>query len=110
GFERWGLLPGVARIDQTPLDLAIFGRQVGSCQRIEFGAIARLIFRRKLSEIVRDQSPCLGTTRLIESPNAHCPSSRVATDDEGPHLCGRGTQSSLCDEYSLGEVPRLRSG
>ena len=28
GFERWGLLPGVARIDQTPLDLTIFGRQV----------------------------------------------------------------------------------
>ena len=28
GFERWGLLPGVARIDQTPLDLTIFGRHV----------------------------------------------------------------------------------
>jgi L-amino acid N-acyltransferase YncA len=28
GFERWGLLPGVARIDRTPLDLTIFGRHV----------------------------------------------------------------------------------
>jgi L-amino acid N-acyltransferase YncA len=28
GFERWGLLPGVARIDQTPRDLTIFGRNV----------------------------------------------------------------------------------
>jgi L-amino acid N-acyltransferase YncA len=28
GFERWGLLPGVARVDQTPRDLTIFGRHV----------------------------------------------------------------------------------
>ncbi len=28
GFERWGLLPGVARIDQTPRDLTIFGRHI----------------------------------------------------------------------------------
>src|SRR5437763_6023700 len=28
GFECWGLLPGVARVDQTPRDLTIFGRHV----------------------------------------------------------------------------------
>jgi phosphinothricin acetyltransferase len=28
GFERWGLLPGVAGVDKTPLDLAIFGRHL----------------------------------------------------------------------------------
>jgi L-amino acid N-acyltransferase YncA len=28
GFERWGFLPGVARVDQTPRDLTIFGRHV----------------------------------------------------------------------------------
>jgi L-amino acid N-acyltransferase YncA len=28
GFERWGLLPGVARVDQTPRDLTIFGRHI----------------------------------------------------------------------------------
>jgi L-amino acid N-acyltransferase YncA len=28
GFERWGLLPGVARIDYQARDLAIFGRPV----------------------------------------------------------------------------------
>jgi phosphinothricin acetyltransferase len=28
GFERWGLLPDVARVDQTPRDLTIFGRHV----------------------------------------------------------------------------------
>ena len=28
GFERWGLLPGVARVDQQGRDLAIFGRQI----------------------------------------------------------------------------------
>jgi phosphinothricin acetyltransferase len=28
GFERWGLLPGVARVDQTPRDLTIFGRHL----------------------------------------------------------------------------------
>ncbi len=28
GFERWGLLPGVARVDQQARDLAIFGRQI----------------------------------------------------------------------------------
>ena len=28
GFERWGLLPGVARVDQIPRDLTIFGRHV----------------------------------------------------------------------------------
>ena len=28
GFERWGLLPGVARIDEIPRDLTIFGRHI----------------------------------------------------------------------------------
>jgi phosphinothricin acetyltransferase len=28
GFERWGLLPGIARVDQIPRDLTIFGRHV----------------------------------------------------------------------------------
>ena len=28
GFERWGFLPGVARVDQTPRDLTIFGRHL----------------------------------------------------------------------------------
>jgi phosphinothricin acetyltransferase len=28
GFERWGLLPGVARVDETSRDLTIFGRHV----------------------------------------------------------------------------------
>ena len=28
GFERWGLLPAVARLDETPSDLTIFGRHV----------------------------------------------------------------------------------
>ena len=28
GFERWGFLPGVARVDQIPRDLTIFGRHV----------------------------------------------------------------------------------
>ena len=28
GFERWGFLPGVARVDQTPRDLTIFGRGI----------------------------------------------------------------------------------
>ena len=28
GFERWGLLPGVARVDQQTRDLAIFGRPI----------------------------------------------------------------------------------
>jgi L-amino acid N-acyltransferase YncA len=28
GFERWGLLPGVARVDHQARDLAIFGRQL----------------------------------------------------------------------------------
>ena len=28
GFECWGLLPGVARVDQTPRDLTIFGRHI----------------------------------------------------------------------------------
>ena len=28
GFERWGLLPGVARVDEQALDLAIFGRPI----------------------------------------------------------------------------------
>src|SRR5437588_8590993 len=28
GFERWGCLPGVARVDRTPRDLTIFGRHV----------------------------------------------------------------------------------
>ena len=28
GFERWGLLPAVARLDETPCDLTIFGRHV----------------------------------------------------------------------------------
>jgi L-amino acid N-acyltransferase YncA len=28
GFERWGFLPGVACVDQTPRDLAIFGRHL----------------------------------------------------------------------------------
>jgi L-amino acid N-acyltransferase YncA len=28
GFERWGLLPDVARVDQTPRALTIFGRHV----------------------------------------------------------------------------------
>jgi phosphinothricin acetyltransferase len=28
GFERWGLLPGVARVDEAPRDLTIFGRHV----------------------------------------------------------------------------------
>ena len=28
GFERWGLLPDLARVDQTPRDLTIFGRHV----------------------------------------------------------------------------------
>jgi L-amino acid N-acyltransferase YncA len=28
GFERWGLLPGVAHIDEIPRDLTIFGRHI----------------------------------------------------------------------------------
>jgi L-amino acid N-acyltransferase YncA len=28
GFERWALLPAVARIDETPRDLTIFGRHL----------------------------------------------------------------------------------
>jgi L-amino acid N-acyltransferase YncA len=28
GFERWGFLPAVARVDGTPRDLTIFGRHV----------------------------------------------------------------------------------
>jgi L-amino acid N-acyltransferase YncA len=28
GFERWGFLPGVARVDQTPRNLTIFGRHL----------------------------------------------------------------------------------
>jgi L-amino acid N-acyltransferase YncA len=28
GFERWGFLPGVARVDETPRDLTIFGRHL----------------------------------------------------------------------------------
>lgn len=28
GFERWGLLPGIARLDDAERDLAILGRQV----------------------------------------------------------------------------------
>jgi phosphinothricin acetyltransferase len=28
GFERWGVLPGIARVDQIPRDLTIFGRHV----------------------------------------------------------------------------------
>src|SRR5215467_4191346 len=28
GFERWGLLPGVARVEQIPRDLTIFGRHL----------------------------------------------------------------------------------
>jgi phosphinothricin acetyltransferase len=28
GFERWGFLPGVARVDQTLRDLTIFGRHL----------------------------------------------------------------------------------
>jgi L-amino acid N-acyltransferase YncA len=28
GFERWGLLPGIARVDQISRDLTIFGRHV----------------------------------------------------------------------------------
>lgn len=28
GFDRWGLLPGVARVDRQPRDLAIFGRPI----------------------------------------------------------------------------------
>jgi|SRR5690349_21830335 len=28
GFERWGFLPGVARVDQVPRDLTIFGRHL----------------------------------------------------------------------------------
>jgi L-amino acid N-acyltransferase YncA len=28
GFERWGLLPGLARIGQVPCDLTIFGRHI----------------------------------------------------------------------------------
>jgi len=28
GFERWGFLPGIARVDKTPRDLTIFGRHV----------------------------------------------------------------------------------
>ena len=28
GFERWGLLPGVARVDDIPRDLTIFGRHI----------------------------------------------------------------------------------
>jgi L-amino acid N-acyltransferase YncA len=28
GFELWGLLPGVARVDETPRDLTIFGRHL----------------------------------------------------------------------------------
>ena len=28
GFERWGFLPGVARVDRTPCDLTIFGRGI----------------------------------------------------------------------------------
>ena len=28
GFERWGFLPGVARVDQIPRDLTIFGRRL----------------------------------------------------------------------------------
>ncbi len=27
-FERWGFLPGIARVDQTPCDLTIFGRHL----------------------------------------------------------------------------------
>jgi len=29
GFERWGLLPGVTRLDGTPADIVILGRAVG---------------------------------------------------------------------------------
>jgi L-amino acid N-acyltransferase YncA len=28
GFERWGLLPGIARVEQIPRDLTIFGRHL----------------------------------------------------------------------------------
>ena len=28
GFERWGFLPAVARVDEIPRDLTIFGRHV----------------------------------------------------------------------------------
>ena len=28
GFKRWGLLPGVARVDDIPCDLTIFGRHI----------------------------------------------------------------------------------
>jgi len=28
GFERWGLLPGIARLDDVERDLAIMGRHV----------------------------------------------------------------------------------
>ena len=36
---------------------------------------------------------------------------RVATDDEEPHpVRARVTQSSSCDQDSVGEVPHLRSG
>lgn len=28
GFERWGFLPGMARLDEIPRDLTIFGRSV----------------------------------------------------------------------------------
>ncbi|PYI78305.1 MAG: N-acetyltransferase [Verrucomicrobia bacterium] len=28
GFERWGFLPAVARVEEIPRDLAIFGRRV----------------------------------------------------------------------------------
>jgi phosphinothricin acetyltransferase len=28
GFERWGLLPRIARLDEIERDLAIMGRQV----------------------------------------------------------------------------------
>jgi phosphinothricin acetyltransferase len=28
GFERWGFLPGIARVDQIPRDLTIFGRHL----------------------------------------------------------------------------------
>jgi phosphinothricin acetyltransferase len=30
GFERWGLLPGVTRLDGRPADIVILGRAVGS--------------------------------------------------------------------------------
>src|SRR4029077_8967031 len=42
--------------------------------------------------------------RKSNRSNARRPSSRVAIADEGPHPCQRVTQSSLCDQYSLGEA------